>query len=198
MPGDRAGEEIRKKHQEGVVTTGFRMPFGSPALAALLALTVIAASAICGALFFQFVVKIAPCPLCYMQRWAYYFVIPCGVSGMAAARAGAPPRLILALLFVILLAALANAGLGAYHSGVEWGFWPGPAECSGGLPPLGSVTDLWNDLDRVKVVRCDEVQWRDPVLGLSLAGYNVLLSLMMAAVAVWGLVARAPRAASPA
>ena len=176
------------------------MPGGSPAMAALMALTVMAAGAICGAFFFQFVVKIAPCPLCYMQRWAYYFVIPCGVLGMVAARAGAPPRLIqrliLVLLVVMLLAVLANAGLGAYHSGVEWGFWPGPAECSGGKPQLGSLHDLLKDLDRVKVVRCDEVQWRDPVLGLSLAGLNVMLSLVMAAVAVWGLAARkTPRAA---
>jgi disulfide bond formation protein DsbB len=37
----------------------------------------------------------------------------------------------------------------------------------------------------VKVIRCDEVQWR--FLGLSLAGYNVLISLLMAAIAVWGI-----------
>jgi disulfide bond formation protein DsbB len=39
----------------------------------------------------------------------------------------------------------------------------------------------------VKVVRCDEVQFR--FLGLSLAGYNVLISLLMAAIALWGFVA---------
>ncbi|MCL2713878.1 MAG: disulfide bond formation protein B [Alphaproteobacteria bacterium] len=169
------------------------MPSGSPALAALLALSAVALAAVCGALFFQFVVGIAPCPLCYMQRWAYYFVIPCGLLGMLLRRAaGAPDRLIRGLLLVILLAVLANAGLGIYHSGVEWGFWPGPAECSGPMPQLGSVKDMLANLDRVKVVRCDEVQWRDPVLGLSLAGYNVLLSLTMAIVAVWGLLAPAP------
>jgi len=169
-------------------------------MAALILLTVMAAGAICGAFFFQFVVKIAPCPLCYMQRWAYYFVIPVGVVGMVAARASASPRLahsfILVLLAVILLAVLANAALGVYHSGVEWKFWPGPSECSGGRPDLGKVEDMLNNLDHVNVVRCDEVQWRDPVLGLSLAGLNVVLSLVMAAVAVWGLAARkTPRAA---
>jgi disulfide bond formation protein DsbB len=47
-------------------------------------------------------------------------------------------------------------------------------------------------LDAVKVIRCDEVQWR--FLGVSLAGYNVLISLLMAALALWGLVGAVKRA----
>ena len=80
----------------------------------------------------------------------------------------------------------ANAGLGAYHAGVEWGFWKGPAECTGPVGNLGSAANLLERLDTVKVVRCDEVQWK--FLGLSLAGYNVLISLAMAAIAGWGVV----------
>ncbi len=79
-------------------------------------------------------------------------------------------------------------GFGAFHAGVEWGFWPGPAECSGAVLDLGKGSLLEN-LDRVKVVRCDEVQWR--FLGLSLAGYNALISLLMAAIAGWGIAALA-------
>ena len=71
---------------------------------------------------------------------------------------------------------LGNAGLGTYHSGVEWGFWQGPTDCTGPVVNLGSAGDLLSRLDTVKVVRCDEVQWR--FLGLSLAGYNVLISLL--------------------
>ena len=79
----------------------------------------------------------------------------------------------------------ANAGLGTYHAGVEWGFWKGPTECTGPVGNLGSAGSLLQRLDTVKVVRCDEVQWR--FLGLSLAGYNVLISLLMAAIAGWGI-----------
>jgi disulfide bond formation protein DsbB len=98
---------------------------------------------------------------------------------------------LLAGLAILALAALGNAGLGAYHAGVEWGLWKGPTECSGPVVNLGSAGNLLERLDSVKVIRCDEVQWR--FLGLSLAGYNVLLSLLMAAIAVWGIAKSARR-----
>jgi disulfide bond formation protein DsbB len=94
------------------------------------------------------------------------------------------PLLVIGLV-LIALAALGNAGLGVYHSGVEWGFWQGPTECTGPVGSFGSAGSLLEQLDKVKVVRCDEVQYR--FLGLSLASYNVLISLLMAAVAGWGL-----------
>jgi disulfide bond formation protein DsbB len=87
---------------------------------------------------------------------------------------------------ILLLATLANAWLGGYHAGVEWKFWPGPTDCSGPLVDFGKAGNLLEQLDKVKVIRCDEVQWR--FLGLSLAGYNVLISLLMAALAVRGIV----------
>ena len=82
-------------------------------------------------------------------------------------------------------AALGNAWLGAYHAGVEWQFWQGPTDCSGPVVDLGSAGNLLQRLETTKVIRCDEVQWR--FLGLSLAGYNVLISLAMAAIAGWGI-----------
>jgi len=88
---------------------------------------------------------------------------------------------------ILLLATLANAWLGGYHAGVEWKFWEGPTDCSGPVVDLGSAGTLLQRLDTVKVIRCDEVQWR--FLGLSLAGYNVLISLAMAVMALWGIVA---------
>ena len=96
-----------------------------------------------------------------------------------AASRGAPRQVVLAGFAVLLLAALANAWLGGYHAGVEWKFWQGPTDCSGPVVDLGSAGTLLQRLDTVKVIRCDEVQWR--FLGLSLAGYNVLISLLMAA-----------------
>ena len=132
------------------------------------------------------VLGIVPCPLCLEQRYAYYLAVPLGLAVAFAAARGAPRGVVVAGLAILALAALANAGLGAYHAGVEWGFWPGPADCTGPMLDLGKGGSLLDGLDDVKVVRCDAVQWR--FLGLSLAGYNVLISLLMAAIAAWGLV----------
>ena len=164
----------------------FKQANAGPALTASLLVTLIAAVTIAGAWFFQLVLEILPCPLCLEQRYAYYLAIPLGALTALAARSDAPRPLLLAGLAILTLATLANAGLGAYHSGVEWGFWKGPTDCSGPVVNLGSAADLLSKLDTVKVVRCDEVQWR--FLGLSLAGYNVLISLLMAGIAAWGFV----------
>jgi len=169
----------------------FKPAATTPALAASLAVALTAAATIAGAWFFQLVLGIVPCPLCLEQRYAYYLVIPLGLLIALAARGGAPRPLLLAGLAILALASIANAGLGTYHSGVEWGFWKGPTDCSGPVVNLGSATDLLSRLDTVKVVRCDEVQWR--FLGLSLAGYNLLISLLMAAIGAWGFVATAKR-----
>jgi disulfide bond formation protein DsbB len=156
----------------------------SPALTAALAILVIAAATIAGAWFFQLVLDILPCPLCLEQRYAYYASIPLAALVAFGAAWGAPRGLLLLGLVLLVLAALGNAALGTYHAGVEWGFWQGPTDCTGPVGNLGSAGNLLERLDTVKVVRCDEVQWR--FLGLSLAGYNVLISLLMAAIGAWG------------
>ena len=158
-----------------------------PAAVAALAIAATAAATLAGAWFFQLVLDIQPCPLCLEQRYAYYLALPLALLIAFAAARGAPRTLLLAGFAVLLLAALANAWLGGYHAGVEWKFWPGPNDCSGPMVDLGSAGTLLQRLDTVKVIRCDEVQWR--FLGLSLAGYNVLISLAMALMAIWGIVA---------
>jgi disulfide bond formation protein DsbB len=74
--------------------------------------------------------------------------------------------------------ALYNAGLGAYHAGIEWKWWPGPPSCTS--TGLGLSTDL-GDLSGIRPVMCDEAAWR--MFGLSMAGYNALASLAAAAIA---------------
>ncbi|MFL6791304.1 MAG: disulfide bond formation protein B [Bradyrhizobium sp.] len=157
----------------------------NPALVAALAITAIAAATLAGAWFFQLVLDIRPCPLCLEQRYAYYLAVALGAVVALAALRRAPRPLLLAGLVILGFAALANAWLGGYHAGVEWGFWQGPTDCSGPVGNLGSAGNLLERLDTVRVIRCDEVQWR--FLGLSLAGYNVLISLLMAAIAAWGM-----------
>jgi disulfide bond formation protein DsbB len=158
----------------------------SPALTAALAILVIAAATIAGAWYFQLVLDIRPCPLCLEQRYAFYLAIPLAALTALAAGKSAPRWLLLGALAVLAIAALANAVLGTYHAGVEWGFWQGPTDCTGPVGNLGSAGTLLERLDTVKVIRCDEVQWR--FLGLSLAGYNVLISLLMATTALGGIV----------
>src|SRR5262249_36833064 len=164
----------------------------NPALLAALAIAVIAAATLAGAWFFQLVLDIKPCPLCLEQRYSYYLALPlAAILALFAAR-GVSRHVLMAGFAILLAATLANAWLGGYHAGAEWQFWPGPTDCSGPLVDFGKAGSLLEQLDKVKVVRCDEVQWR--FLGLSLAGYNVLISLTMAAISLWGFVASAKRA----
>ncbi len=160
-----------------------------PAVAApVLAATLVAAggaATILGAYFFQYVVGLAPCPLCLDQRIAYYVSIPLAILVAFAAARRAPPSLLVAGFAVISLAMLFNAGLAVFHAGVEWKWWPGPQECSGPIGDLGAGGSLLNQLQSISLVRCDEAAWR--FLGLSLAGYNVLISVALAAIAVWGM-----------
>jgi disulfide bond formation protein DsbB len=160
----------------------------NPALLAATAIALIAAATIAGAWFFQLVLDIVPCPMCLEQRYAYYAIIPLALLIAIAAKAGAPRGVLLLGLALIALAAFCNAAFGAYHAGVEWKFWPGPSSCTG-APSLGlGGGSLLDQLDKVKVVPCDVVQWR--FLGISLAGYNALISLSMAALAAWGVAKR--------
>jgi disulfide bond formation protein DsbB len=155
-----------------------------PIAAAALVVAVVGAAAVLGALFFQHALGLRPCPLCYEQRYPYYFAVPLAALLLLGDGVGSRRRVLLAGLAVIAALMLWNAGLGAYHSGVEWKWWAGPQTCGGEAEGLGSAGDLFSKLQSINVVRCDEAAWR--FLGLSLAGYNVLISLALAAVAAWG------------
>lgn len=141
------------------------------------------AATLAGAWYFQLVVGLAPCPLCLEQRLPYYAGVPVALLAAALAWIGLV-RTARLLLLVAGLLMLAGAALGAYHAGVEWGFWPGPDTCSGGGPVQGG--NLLTDLNKARVVRCDEAPWR--LLGLSLAGYNVLIAGALALVALGAAV----------
>ncbi len=155
-----------------------------PATAAVL-VAVLGAATMLGAYYFQYVLGYPPCPLCFMQRDAYYVSIPLAGLLWLGVNYGASRKVLLAGFGLIVLAFLWNAGLGVYHAGVEWKWWAGPNDCSGPLNNLGAGGGLMNQLQSIHVVRCDEAAWR--FLGLSLAGYNVLISLALAAIAFWGL-----------
>lgn len=161
---------------------------GSPPLIAALIIAGLGAAAIAGAYVFEYGFKLLPCPLCLAQRTPYYVSIPLALAVAAGAYARAPRALLAGALLAIALVMLWGAGLGVYHSGVEWKWWAGPTDCAAPMASLGSGGSLLQQLQQTTVVRCDEAAWR--FLGLSLAGYNVLISLGLALVALWGALAR--------
>jgi disulfide bond formation protein DsbB len=150
------------------------------ALFAASAILAIAVATIAGAWTFE-ALGYAPCELCLAQRWPYYLGIPLAGLAVAFARRRAGHLLTSAFAALALLFG-ASAVFGAYHAGVEWGFWPGPAACTGDLARAGSATDFLAQLDDVRVVRCDAPALR--ILGLSLAGWNALISAGIAGLAL--------------
>jgi disulfide bond formation protein DsbB len=157
-----------------------------PVAAAAIAIAVVGAATVAGAWMFQYGYGLRPCPLCLEQRYAYYFAVPLAVMVALGDSYGASRKVLLAALIAIVLGMLWNAGLGVYHSGIEWKWWAGPQECSGALDDLLSAGGLLERLKSISVVRCDEAAWR--FLGLSLAGYNALISLVLAFIAAWAVV----------
>ncbi len=144
---------------------------------AALAVALGAAATVGGALVFEHAFGYVPCKLCLIQRNPYYVAIPLGLLAAVL-----PPRWSRIGLWLLALVFAVSAGLGAYHAGVEWGFWAGPSDCGGGSGAgAGNVGDFLNQLQNTRVVSCTEAAWR--FLGLSLAGWNVLISLALAAVA---------------
>jgi disulfide bond formation protein DsbB len=158
-----------------------------PIFVASVAIAVVAGVTILGAYYFQYILGLAPCELCLDERIAYYVAIPVAALIAAGARGRVRRGLLIVGLVVVGLVMLASAGFGAYHAGVEWKFWPGPADCSGPIESFGRASDLLRQLNSVHVVRCDAAAWR--FLGVSLAGDNVLISLALAAIAGWALQA---------
>jgi disulfide bond formation protein DsbB len=155
-----------------------------PVVAAAVAIAVIGLATILGAYFFQYVLDYRPCPLCLEQRYGYYAAIPLAALVLLGVSVGSSRKVMLLAFLAIAVAMLWNTGLAAYHSGVEWQWWEGPKDCSGPVSNFGPAGGLRDLMQNTRVIRCDEAAWR--FLGLSLAGYNVLISLTLAAIATWG------------
>lgn len=128
------------------------------------------AALLIAALGFQYLGGLAPCPLCIWQRWPHGVAIALGLLILAWPARG------LALLGG--LAMLTGAGIGAYHAGIELGWWPGPDTCTAPAPGSMSSGELLDRILETPVVLCDEVAWS--FLGISMAGWNAILSLVLA------------------
>jgi disulfide bond formation protein DsbB len=155
-----------------------------PPLTAAAIVVLAGALALATVYFFQYVLLILPCPLCLEQRIAYYVCVPLAALLWLGAGHGASRKVLILGFVVIAGVMLWNTGLSIYHAGVEWKLWQGPTDCTGPINNIGSVTSMLNQLQRISLVRCDEASWR--FLGISLAGWDVPLSLALAGVAAWG------------
>jgi disulfide bond formation protein DsbB len=155
-----------------------------PLAGAALTIAAVGIATILGAYYFEYVLHYQPCPLCLEQRIPYYVGIPLALAVALAAKFAAPRPVLIAGFAVLALVMFIGAGLGAYHAGVEWHLWAGPQECSGD-PNFGRTGSLLDQLNKVIVVRCDEAAWR--LFGVSLAGYNVVISAALGCVALSGL-----------
>ncbi len=153
-----------------------------PPLSAAAIVAVVGLATIGGFFFFQYVLGYQPCPLCLEERLAYYAAVPLAALMWLGAGHGAARKVLLLGFLVIAGVMLWNAGLAGYHAGVEWKFWRGPQDCSGPINSFGN--NLLQSLQSISLVRCDQAAFR--ILGLSLAGWDTLVSLGLALVALWG------------
>lgn len=154
-----------------------------PVMAASAVILAVAAATILAALVFEHLGGYPACPLCLEERYAYYFAVPASAIALVLAQ-GSATGLARTLLLLIAFAFLANAVAGIYHAGIEWKWWPGPTECTGGFELQwgeGGIVDT-------PVIRCDEASWR--FLWLSFAGWNAVISAFLAGVAAYGVTRR--------
>ncbi|HSP26384.1 MAG TPA: disulfide bond formation protein B, partial [Saliniramus sp.] len=140
---------------------------------------VVAGATILAALFSEYVLGMQPCLLCLYQRWPYYAAVPLAALIVAFGTSTGFARTGLALLGLIFAA---SALLAAYHAGVEWGFVLGPTGCGGAAAPTAaSMEDFMRQLETVRVVSCNEPAF--VFLGLSMAGWNAVVSVLLAVLA---------------
>jgi disulfide bond formation protein DsbB len=124
----------------------------------------------------------SPCELCLKQRAVYWVAGGLALAFMILVRLPAGARLRQLTCWALGLAFLASLGAAAYHAGVEWKFWPGPQSCTGtATVNLQALQDLLNNKVQ-NVVRCDQPAWI--FLGLSMAGWNAVISAGLVALSV--------------
>jgi disulfide bond formation protein DsbB len=145
----------------------------------LLAVLLASIAIVGSALLSQYVGGLQPCELCLAERWPYYGAIV--LAGLALAL---DERRALWGIRLVALIFLGSAALAAYHVGVEQQWIAGPTACTGGGSGAKSAEDLMKFLQNQQAVRCDEIQWS--LLGVSLAGWNLVASLGLLALTAFG------------
>jgi disulfide bond formation protein DsbB len=152
-------------------------------------LAVAMAAVVGGALAFQYIGGYLPCKLCYEQRIPYYVGAPLMLLAFLASMLRAPAWAVRGLLAIGGLLMFYGLYLAVYHSGVEWAWWPGPTDCTDVAGPVDTGGNgVLDALDKFVPPSCDKAALR--ILGLSMAGWNAIASLILAIVALRGAFAR--------
>ncbi len=155
----------------------------SPILARWRLLALLAsATMLASAHAFQTFGGLEPCMLCLRQREVYWTALGLAAAFMALVRLPGGPRWREATCWVLGLVFLVGAGVAAYHAGAEWKFWPGPSACGGGAGFDADSLSAFLEGKEVNAVRCDEAAW--VFAGLSMAGWNALISLVLLSLSV--------------
>lgn len=140
------------------------------------ALVLVGSSALLGgALLFQHIGGFAPCEMCIWQRWPHAVALGLGLLAWAL-------RSNRGLVALAAVAVLVSGALGVFHAGVEQHWWPGVTACSASLA-AGSTDDIMRSILATPLVRCDAIAWS--LFGISMAGWNAVLSLGIGGGALW-------------
>jgi disulfide bond formation protein DsbB len=159
----------------------------SPATAARLIALLLPVALLGGAFGSQYFGGLYPCEMCWWQRYAHIAALAIAALAFTAPAASSRSR---ALTLLAALAIVASGGIGVYHAGVEAKIFQGFTTCTATVHPGASTADLLKEITHAPLVRCDEVQWS--FLGISMAGWNAIISLTGAATIVF-LLAKASR-----
>ena len=160
---------------------------GSRLTAAKALALLIPAALLAGAYGSQYIGGLAPCEMCYWQRYAHWAGLVFALAAFAGARLPDRGR---SFVWLAALGILASGAIGFYHAGVELDYFEGFTECTASFGG-GSTADLLNKILTAPVIRCDQVQWS--FLGISMAGWNAILSTLGALTILWLSLSR-PRA----
>lgn len=136
-----------------------------------------------GAIAFQHLGGLAPCEMCYWQRWPHLAAILLALGAIALRNRTGPSALLTLLAGIGILA---SGAIGVFHAGVEQHWWEGLTTCSTAIGGQGSQSAL-DAIMNAPLVRCDVPAWT--LLGISMAGYNAIISIL-AALAVFGLLGK--------
>lgn len=138
-----------------------------------------------GALGFQYIGELAPCPMCIWQRWPHVAAVILAILAMTVLW-----RLRRPLAALGAIAMLGNAGLGLWHAGVEQKWWEGPSTCTGAAPGELSTDDLMKQIMDAPMVLCDQIVW--DMFGITMAGWNAILSLGLAILWLFAAYPKSP------
>jgi disulfide bond formation protein DsbB len=136
----------------------------------------VSAAVLGAALYSQYFGGLAPCELCLLQRWPWAVAITISIVALFVGHRRSLPwvALVLGLVF------LASIGFAFYHLGVEQHWFAGPSACTSGNAGPATLEELRQRILNAQIVRCDEPQWS--LIGVSLAGWNLLASIVMAVI----------------